>query len=85
MSGSPSTWGSSTEPPTGDLLSKFVSTLDRVDIIASNGVGEAGWAILLIRPGWIQRRPAYRRADERRGSRLTGNWGNGEELVPGAN
>ena len=39
MSGSSSAWGSSTEPPTGDLLSKFVSTLDSVDIIAWNEMG----------------------------------------------
>jgi len=66
VSGSPSTWGSWNEPPSGDLLSKFVSTLDSVDIIASNGMGEAGWARVRIRAGWIQRRPAYRRAEEQR-------------------
>ena len=42
MSGSPSAWGSSTEPPPGDLLSKFVRMLDSVDIIALGGVGEMG-------------------------------------------
>ena len=40
VSGSPSAWGSSTEPPPGDLLSKFVRMLDSVDIIALGGVGE---------------------------------------------
>ena len=85
MSGSPSAWGSSTEPPSGDLLSKFVSTLDRVDIIASNGVGEVDWVRLWIRAGWIQRRPAYRRAEEQR---VEVDWRLGEQgevVVPGAN
>lgn len=48
MSGSPSTWGSSTEPPTGDLLSKFVSTVDSFGIIASNEVGEVDWVVLEV-------------------------------------
>ena len=43
MSGSFSAWGSSTEPPAEDLLSKLVSTLDSVDIIASSEVGEVSW------------------------------------------
>ena len=46
MSGSSSAWGSSSGPPGGDLLSKFVNTLDRVDIIASNKVSEINWAEL---------------------------------------
>ena len=78
MSGSPSTWGSSTEPPTGDLLSKFVNTLESVDIIASNESGEVDWARLGVRAGWMQRRPAYRRAEERR-SRSPGDWAGNRE------
>ena len=67
MSGSPSACGSSTEPPTGDLLSKFVNTLVNFDIIASNNIGEVSLVGLEIREGGIRRRPAYRTVRERRG------------------
>ena len=59
VSGSPSTLGSSTEPPAEDLLSKFVSTVDRVDIIASSEMGGMDGARLVIRVEEGTRRPAY--------------------------
>jgi len=76
VSGSPSTWGSSTEPPIGDLLRKFVRIVDSVDIIASDEVGAVDWVRLRIRAEWTQRRPAYRRAEEQR---VEVNWKLGEQ------
>lgn len=60
VSGSSSAWGSSTEPPAEDLLSKFVNTFDSVDIIASNKVSDICWAELDVEVEGIKRRPAYR-------------------------
>lgn len=62
MSGSSSAWGSSSGPPGGDLLSKFVNALDNADIIASNKVSEVNWAELDVEVEGAERRPAYRRA-----------------------
>lgn len=52
MSGSSSACGSSTEPPTGDLLSKFANTLVNFDIIAYN-IGEVSLVGLEIRGGGL--------------------------------
>jgi hypothetical protein len=69
VSGSSSTWGSSTEPPAEALLSKFVNTLDNADIIASNKVSEVDWAGLDAEVERIKRRPAYGRPEEEEAER----------------
>jgi hypothetical protein len=69
VSGSSSTWGSPTEPPSGGLLSKLVSTLDSVDIIALNKMRELYLVRLEDRAGRVERerRPAYRAKEEAEG------------------
>ena len=71
LSGSSSTWGSSTEPPAEGLLSKFAKTLDSADIIASNRVSEVNWAESDAEVGGRKRRPAYRRLEEEAWRRLS--------------
>jgi hypothetical protein len=72
VSGSSSTWGSPTEPPSGGLLSKPVSTLDSVDIIALNKMRELDLVRFEGRAGRVERerRPAYKKRRRRLRERL---------------